>query len=158
MSFKRVSGLGNRIQAVIHGAVGALPRELRNHPAARLNTTTLDRLTTTMTAWTRAAGTDMASFAERFFGRAADDPIAGKLWAAATMAERARSHAELGVAATDLDDAQQLVGLDRWLWFVADAEQRAGNIFADFTSHPPNLSGPPVRLPGETADGARGPQ
>jgi hypothetical protein len=38
-------GLANRIQAVIHGAVGALPRELRNHQAAHPSATTLDRLT-----------------------------------------------------------------------------------------------------------------
>jgi hypothetical protein len=69
-----------------------------------------------------------ARFAGRLFGRAADDPIAGKLWAAAAMAEQALSHADLGLAATDLADAQQLVGLDRWPRFLADAEQRAAEL------------------------------
>jgi hypothetical protein len=91
--------LTERVQAVILGAVAALPRESRYRAAARLDVKTLDRLTNAMTAWARGAGTDMASFAGRFFGRSADDPIVGKLWAAATMADRARSHADLGVAA-----------------------------------------------------------
>jgi hypothetical protein len=38
-------GLADRIQAVIHGAAAALPRQLRYHPAARLDAKTLDRLT-----------------------------------------------------------------------------------------------------------------
>jgi hypothetical protein len=43
-------GLADRVQAVIYGAAAALPRELRNHPAARLDAKTLDRMTTLMTA------------------------------------------------------------------------------------------------------------
>lgn len=82
----------------------------------------------------------MARFAGRFFGRAADDPIVAKLWAAATMAKRARSHADLGPAATDFAEAPQLVGLDRWQRILADAGQRAADTVAEVRSDAPVLT------------------
>ncbi len=70
---------------------------------------------------------DLASFAERFFGRAADDPVATRLHNAAMAANLAQSHAELREAADDLAAAQQAVGLDRWQAFLTDAAQRASD-------------------------------
>jgi hypothetical protein len=146
-------GLVDRVQVVVPGAAAALPRELRYHSVARPDAKTLDQLTMAMTAWARGAGTDVASFAKRFFGRAGDDPIVGKLWASATMADRARSHADLGAAATDLADARQLVGLDRWPRFLADAEWRVAErslvtTFETFGSRPspPALRCLPARM------------
>jgi hypothetical protein len=134
--------LTERVQAVILGAVAALPRESRYRAAARLDAKALERLTTAMTAWARGAGTNMASFADRFFGRSADDPIVGKLWAATTMADRARSHADLRVAATDLAGAQKLVGLDRWPRFVAEATERANGAYTYVASLNANAEEP----------------
>ena len=70
---------------------------------------------------------DPASFAEHFFGRSADDPVAARLRIAAIGANQAQSHAELREAAGDLAAAQQTVGLDRWNAFLADAAQRASD-------------------------------
>ena len=113
--------LSQRIQAVIHGAVGALPAALRNHPAARPNAAAVDRLTTLMTAWDGGAGLDQANFAARFFDREADDPIVAKLRDAAGQASDAKSHDDLRQASGSLADAQKFVGMDRWHRFLADA-------------------------------------
>ena len=59
--------------------------------------------------------------------RAADDPVAVRLHNAAVTANLAQSHAELREAADDLGTAQQVVGLDRWSAFLADAAQRASD-------------------------------
>jgi hypothetical protein len=80
-----------------------------------------------MTVWGRGARMDIASFAEHFLGRSADDPVATKPHNAAITANLAQSHAEFGEAASDLAAAQQIVGLDRWSGFLADAEQGANN-------------------------------
>ena len=66
-----------------------------------------------------------AEFAERFFGRAADDPVVGKLRDAARAVASASSHAELRGAAEKIGEAMQIVGLDRWPRVMADAEARA---------------------------------
>ena len=120
-------GLDQRIQAVIHGAAGALPASARKHAAAQPNATALERLTGLMKVWGRDARMDQANFAEHFLGRSADDSVAARLRNAAMTANLAQSHAELREAAGDLAAAQQMVGLDRWYGFVADAAQRASD-------------------------------
>jgi hypothetical protein len=110
-----------RIQAVIHGAVGALPASLPHHPAAQPNTAAVGQLTTLMVAWDRGATLDRTTFAERFFDRAADDPVAAKLREAACTACEATSHDELRDASEAPAEAQLTVGLDRWYRFLADA-------------------------------------
>ena len=114
-----------RMRAVVFGAVAALPASARGHSAARPDAAALDLLTGLMAAWARAGTLDGARFATRFFGRAADDPVVGKLREAATLALAARTQAELRVASIALAAAQQRVGLDRWSRFVKEAWQRA---------------------------------
>ncbi len=114
-----------RIAAVAQGAIGALPLDLRAPAAARSGPVTLAVLTDVMTTWASAAGLDQAEFAERFLGRSADDPVVGDLRAAASGAVYAKSHADLGEAASHLAKAMQAVELDRWQRFLADAQERA---------------------------------
>jgi hypothetical protein len=78
-----------------------------------------------MTAWVRGARLDQADFAERFFGRAADDPVVRDLRGAAIGASTATSHAEIREAAGKLAEAMQAIGLYQWPRFVADAQARA---------------------------------
>jgi hypothetical protein len=68
---------------------------------------------------------DRATFADRFFGRGADDPVAHGLRSAAELANVATSPADMAQAAGKLADAMKRVGLDRWPRFVADAQTRA---------------------------------
>ena len=120
-------GLDQRIQAVIFGAVGAFPASARKHAAAQPSAAALERLTGLMKVWGRGARMDMASFAGHFLGRPADDPVAARLHNAAMTANQAQTHAELREAADNLAAAQQMVGLDRWNAFLADAAQRASD-------------------------------
>jgi hypothetical protein len=68
---------------------------------------------------------DQASFADRFFGRSADDPVVQKLHSAALEVGLATNQAEMGKAAEELADAIKAIGLDGWPRFVADAQIRA---------------------------------
>ncbi len=119
-----------RMEAAIHGSVGALPPKSRTHPAARPNAAAVDRLTGLMSEWNRAATLDPARFAAYFFNRDAGDPVVEKLRDASTTAASARSHDDLRNAATDLVAAQQDVGLDRWSRFIATAEEYANKPLA----------------------------
>ena len=119
------NGLAQRIQAVAHGAVGALPQALRARAAAQYDAGNLDRLTEAMTAWSRGTKLGVDEFAERFFGRAADDPGVEQLHRAALDVGLAQSHAELREASDQLADAMQAIGLDRWPQFLANAQERA---------------------------------
>jgi hypothetical protein len=116
-----------RVQVVIHGSVGALPASSRKHPAAQPTAAERDRLTSLMTDWSRAAALSPARFADLFFGRQVDERVVEQLRDAAVMADKARSHVELREAAEALASAQQLVGLDRWSRFVAEAERHAND-------------------------------
>jgi hypothetical protein len=78
-----------------------------------------------MTSWAGGAKLDQASFAERFFGRAGDDPAVAKLCNAAMGVSVAKRHDELRDAASELASAQQMIGLDRWRGFLADAQDAA---------------------------------
>jgi hypothetical protein len=118
-------GLAQRILAVAHGAVGALPQALRARAAAQYDAGNLGRLTEVMTAWSRGTKLGVDEFAERFFGRAADDPGIEQLHCAALDVGLAQSHAELREASDQLADAMKAIGLDRWPRFLADAQDRA---------------------------------
>ena len=119
------NGLAQRIQAVAHGAVGALPQALRARAAAQYDAGNLERLSAAMTAWSRGTKLGVDEFAERFFGRPADDPAVEQLHRAALGVGLAQSHAELREASDQLADAMKAIGLDRWPQFLADAQERA---------------------------------
>lgn len=78
-----------------------------------------------MTAWMRGVRMDEATFADRFFGRDGDDPVAQILHRAALDAGLAKSPAEFARAARGVADAMKAVGPDRWARFIADAQGRA---------------------------------
>lgn len=86
---------------------------------------TLGRLTEAMTAWMDGVRLERTEFAERFFGRSADDSIVQKLHGAALDASLATNHADLAEAAGKVAEAMRSVGLDTWPRFVADAQARA---------------------------------
>jgi hypothetical protein len=117
--------LAQRIQAVAHGSVGALPQALRARAAAQYDTGNMARLTEVMTAWSSGARLSNVEFADRFFGRTADDPIVEKLHDEAVDVGSATSHAKLRDAAEKIANAMQAIGLDRWPRFLADARDRA---------------------------------
>lgn len=118
-------GLRQRIQAAIYGTVAELPAPLRTHDAAQPSAKAAERLTDLMVAWGGATKLPSDRFAALFFGRPADDPVATALRNAAMAANMAKTHDELQEAASNLAAAQQIVGLDRWFGFLADARQRA---------------------------------
>ena len=66
-----------------------------------------------------------ATFAEHFFGRSADDPVAQGLRSAADLANAATTPADMAQAASKLAEAMRNIGLDRWSRFLADAQARA---------------------------------
>jgi putative RNase toxin 50 of polymorphic toxin system len=117
--------LAQRIQAVAHGSIGALPQALRARAAAQYDAGNMARLTEVMTALSSGARLSNAEFADRFFGRTADDPIVEKLHDAAVDVGSATSHAKLREAAEKVANAMQAIGLDRWPRFLADAQDRA---------------------------------
>ena len=119
------SETARRVQAVAHGAVGALPRTLRARVEARSNAGDLERLTEVMTAWSRGAGLSKDRFATLFLAREANDPIVGIVREASRDAIGAVSRAELREASLKVADAIPAVGLDRWPRFLADAQARA---------------------------------
>lgn len=120
-------GLSQRIGAVAYGAIASPPPALRAWAGFQLNARALSQLTEIMTAWTRGAKLDPTIFAERFFGRGADNPIAVKLRAAAQGAAGAPGHAELRHASDRLGEVMQLIGPDRWPRFLVDAQDNAND-------------------------------
>lgn len=114
-----------RALALAYGAIAALPVSLRVRAEAQYQHGTLPRLKEASTAWIRGTRLNQAAFAARFFGREADDPVVRNLHAAALGAATATSHADIRDAAGKLADAIKIVGIDRWLRFVADASERA---------------------------------
>lgn len=70
-------GLDERLRTVVHGAIGALPRKLRDQAEQQLQAATLEKLTEAMAAWIYGSKMDGVSFAHHFFDRDADDPVVG---------------------------------------------------------------------------------
>jgi hypothetical protein len=116
---------GQRILGAAYGAIASLPPAQQRQAEAHYHAGTLGRLTEAMTAWARGARLDQADFAERFFGRAADDPVVQNLRGAAIGTSSATTHAEIKEAAGKLAEAMQAIGLYQWPRFVADAQARA---------------------------------
>lgn len=154
-----LNGLAQRIQAVAHGAVGALPQALRARAAAQYDAGNLERLSEAMSAWSRGTKLGVDEFTERFFGRAADDSAVEQLHRAALGVGLAQSHAELREASDQLADAMQAIGLDRWPRFLADAQERARDpatvAAVEKSSQPPDSGQDAIRpvYPVETAVG-----
>ena len=120
-----LGGRAERIQAFAYGTIGALPHALRARATAQYASGNLARLTEAMTAWSSGTTLSNAEFADRFFGRAADDPVVAKLHDAARDVGSATSHAELREGSEKVANAMQVVGLDSWPRFIADAGRRA---------------------------------
>jgi hypothetical protein len=120
-----LGGFVQRIRAVAHGTIGALPQALRARAAAQYDAGNLARLTEAMTAWSNGTKLSKSAFADRFFGRTAEDPVVRKLHEATLNVGLATSHADLREAAEKVANAMQTVGLDRWPRFLADAQERA---------------------------------
>ncbi len=117
----------DRVQALAYGAIALLPAAQRRQAEAQYRNGTLPRLTAAMSAWMRGTRLDQATFADRFFGRSADDHVVRILHSAALDAATATSQADIREAAGKLAEAMQAVGLYQWPSFVADAEERARN-------------------------------
>jgi hypothetical protein len=115
----------DRVQALAYGAIALLPAAQRRQAEAQYRNGTLPRLTAAMSAWMRGTRLDQATFADRFFGRSADDHVVRSLHSAALDAATATSQADIREAAGKLAEAMQAVGLYQWPSFVADAEERA---------------------------------
>jgi hypothetical protein len=121
------TSLAQRIPALAYGAMASLPAAQRRQAEAQYQNGLLPRLTEAMTAWAHGAKLDRATFADRFFGRGAGDPVVQKLHGAAVAVGSATSQAEMRHAAGQVADAMQTVGLNNWPRFVADALARAGH-------------------------------
>jgi hypothetical protein len=113
------------ILGLAFGAVAALAPAQRGRAEAQFQGGNLSRFRDAMTAWMRGVRMDSATFADRFFGRDYDDPVAQILHRAARDAGLAKSPAEFAQAARGVADAMKAVGLDRWARFIADAQSRA---------------------------------
>jgi hypothetical protein len=116
--------LGQRIQAAALGAIGSLPRALRDRAAHLWNAANLKRLTEAMSHWIHAAELEEEHFANLFFGRKAADPSVKLLHKAALDVSNATDHSQLGAGAEKLAAALQVIGLDRWPGFLADVRDR----------------------------------
>lgn len=116
---------GDSVLALAYGALAALPAAQRARAEAQFQGTNLSGFRQAMEAWMRGNRMDQATFADRFFGRSADDPIAQTLRNAADLANAATTPTDMAQAAGKLAEAMKKVGLDRWCRFVADAQARA---------------------------------
>lgn len=93
--------------------------------------------------WSRGARLGKAEWAERMLGRDSGDRVAGMLRVAALGAASGSSHAEGRQASEALAGAMQVVGLDHWPRFVADAQARASiqaKAGDDFAARPGGLT------------------
>ena len=107
---------------LVYGAIATLSPGQRMKAEAQLQNGTL---TAALAIWLRDAQLDSATFADRFFDRSADDPIAANLHGAVIDAILAPGRTEMRGATEKLADAIKAIGLDRWPRFVAEAQARA---------------------------------
>ena len=117
--------VADRVLALAYGALASLPAARRGQAEAQYHNGTLPRLKEAMTAWLRGTAFNQTAFADRFFGRSADDPVVRSLHSVALRAATAMTHDDLREASSKLAEAMEAVGIDRWPHFVADAQQRA---------------------------------
>ena len=140
-----LGGFSQRIQAVAYGTIGVLPHVLRARAPAQYDAGNLARLTEAMTAWFGGARLSDAAFADRFFGRAADDPVAEKLHRAALDVGLATSHAELREAAEKVADAMKTIGLDNWPRFLVTPGRNSRGRSRSRSRMPASMSSPSTR-------------
>lgn len=123
--------MADRMRAVAHGALGALPASLRMGAGAQLDAGTLSRLEVVLAAWGLGEGLTPGKFAGRFLGRAADDPIVAVLQRAGadagTGARDAGQGHEMGAPAQTV----QGVGPDRRAPAAAEAQAAAEKAKSD---------------------------
>jgi hypothetical protein len=117
----------DRMTAVIHASVAALPNKSRGFSAAQLNDARTKDLAVAMTKWSKAGSLPKSDFAAAFFDRDGDDPVVVLLREAAETAASAKSQADLRDASTLLAEAEQKIGLGHWRGFVDDAVKRGCN-------------------------------
>ena len=152
------SCLAQRIQAAAHGAIGSLPRTLRQRASDLWNTANLQRLTEAMGLWIRGVDLEAERFAHLFFNRSADDPAVNQLRDAASHVSSATDHAELSGGAEKIAAALQVIGLDRWPGFLLEVRDRAADpatITAVDDTCPP--AAPPADPPGAEPPGTEPP-
>lgn len=113
--------LDDRIHAVAYGAIAALPVSVRARVERQYQHGALSDLREAMTTWTREPHLDQATFAGRFLGRAANDPVALSLRSAAQGVVTAINHDDIQDAASHLAGAIQGVGVGQWPRFIASS-------------------------------------
>ncbi len=125
------NAVADRVTAVIHASVAALPKQSRGSSAAQLNDARTKGLAGTMTKWSKAGSLSEADFAAAYFDRDGGDLAVKLLRDAAETAASARSHADLAKASVQLASAQEKIGSDHWRAFVGGAVNRAAS-FGEF--------------------------
>jgi hypothetical protein len=115
---------------LVYGAIATLSPGQRMKAEAQLQNGTLAPLTEALAIWLRNAQLDSATFADRFFDRSADDPIAANLHGAVIDASLAPGRTEMRGATEKLAKAIKAIGLDRWPRFIAEAQARAVKVAA----------------------------
>ena len=123
--------VADRMRAVAHGALGALPASLRMGAGAWLDAGTLSRLEVVLAAWGLGEGLTPGEFAGRFLGRAADDPIVAALQGVRADAGTGAGDAGRGRATGTPAQTTQGVGPDRGAPTVAEAKAAAEKTKSD---------------------------
>jgi len=112
------AALDQRIAAVIHGAVGHLPRNERGRYEAWLDRHGAGPMTVAMRAWSAVPGLDREKFRQRYLSAAASDGVTDNLRAAAEAANAARTQGGLRDAGHFLAQAFQAVRSDQWVRMI----------------------------------------
>lgn len=118
---------GDFATALAYGAIASMPAAQRARAEAAFQGRSLTAFREAMLAWMRGTGMKPEAFADRFFGRGANDPVVQALRDAAELAMTSTAHADMAAASGKVADAMQRVGLDRWSRFVVDAQTRASD-------------------------------
>lgn len=116
---------GDLATALAYGAIASMPAGQRARAEASFQGRNLTAFREATLAWMRGTGMEAETFADRFFGRGADDPVAQALRDAAELAMSSTTQADMATASGKVADAMQRVGLERWSRFLADAQIRA---------------------------------
>lgn len=101
---------GDSVLALAYGAVAALPAAQRARAEAQFQGQNLSGFRQAVEAWMRGNRMNQAAFADRFFGRSADDPVVLALRKATDLANVATSPADMAQASDNLADAMTRVG------------------------------------------------
>ncbi len=147
--------LGDRAAAAVHGSLGALPRAMRAQGGTALGLGLVERLQGLLARWSGAPRLGDAAFADRFFGRHADDRAVRALRSAAQEIAGARDHGDLRRASEQVATAMQVVGIGNLGRFLADAQARADDpatlaAVAASQPRPASPARPAVAIPAAT--------